>query len=786
MNTISRSIRMALYAIAILFISMFILIFESQNVYAAEEIASGSAGSIEWVLDSDGVMTVSGQGGISWDSYTTAPWYSNRTSIKNVVIEKGISYVGQYAFANCNWMTSITIPAGVTSIGPYAFSGCGRLTSITIPEDVTSIGYYAFENCRSLTSITIPEGVTSIESYTFKSCRELTSITIPAGVTSIGSHAFQDCRSLSSIIIPEGVTSIEIGTFAGCPLNRITVPGSVTSMGYYSFVEDTSIMQAPITICTVPNSYASTLKNLIDQIEYLCEPYEPKYLGFNSDVLFIKKGEGLSLSDYLLTGFDISDCTVTVPEEAPFIYDKDEGEIVSLGVGECTITVAYGDYTATATIISQDSAANIEGISFKDTTLNLPKGESYVNTVTLSPQSSDVGNISWKSSDRSVATVTDGKIEAVGFGTATITAYSNADNTIYDECEVIVETCPLYNIIPFETEITMKKGATKKLQYYKYPSDTTEEITFISDNEDVVTIDKNGKATAKGLGKANIKISFGDNTKSIKVTVHNPLTGLSLEQNSITASCGDQIQLIPVLEPADAEETEIIWSSSNEPVATVDKAGLVTVHSKGIATITATAGDYSASCKVVCSTPHTWDEELTVDKKVTCTEDGKESIHCIRCGAVQEGSEITIPATGHKFSAWKIKKKATELAAGQQSRTCSACGKVETKTIAQLKPTLPAVTIVTPVAAKKAATIKWKKVSAKNQKKIAKIQIQYSTDKNFKKGVKTVYAKKSATSKKITKLTSKKTYYVRIRAYKSSGGVVHISKWSTRKSVKVK
>ena len=140
----------------------------------------------------------------------------------------------------------------------------------------------------------------------------------------------------------------------------------------------------------------------------------------------------------------------------------------------------------------------------------------------------------------------------------------------------------------------------------------------------------------------------------------------------------------------------------------------------------------------------------------------------------------------HPGAVWKTTKKATELAYGQKTRICSLCGKTETKTIAKLKPSLPAITISSPIAAKKAATIRWRKVSAKNQRKIAKIQIQYSTDKNFKKGVKTVYAKKSATSKKLTKLQSKKTYYVRIRSYKKVGSVVHISKWSKRKYVKVK
>ena len=99
---------------------------------------------------------------------------------------------------------------------------------------------------------------------------------------------------------------------------------------------------------------------------------------------------------------------------------------------------------------------------------------------------------------------------------------------------------------------------------------------------------------------------------------------------------------------------------------------------------------------------------------------------------------------------------------------------------------LPAVKISKARAAKKAATVRWKKVSKKNRKKIAKIQIQYSMDKEFRNGVKTTTARKTAASKKISKLASKKTYFVRIRAYRNIGGQIHVSKWSKVKKVRAK
>ena len=137
---------------------------------------------------------------------------------------------------------------------------------------------------------------------------------------------------------------------------------------------------------------------------------------------------------------------------------------------------------------------------------------------------------------------------------------------------------------------------------------------------------------------------------------------------------------------------------------------------------------------------------------------------------------------GHSFGNWTITQEATELAAGQKTRTCTVCGNVEMASIAQLAPTLPAVKISKPKAAKKSAIIRWKKISKKNLKKFKKIQIQYSTDKSFAANVKSMTASAKKTSKKIKGLKSKKKYYIRIRAINGN----HVSAWSGVKSVKAK
>ena len=98
---------------------------------------------------------------------------------------------------------------------------------------------------------------------------------------------------------------------------------------------------------------------------------------------------------------------------------------------------------------------------------------------------------------------------------------------------------------------------------------------------------------------------------------------------------------------------------------------------------------------------------------------------------------------------------------------------------------LPAVKITKAKKAKKAFTVKWKKVSKKNKKKIAGIEVQYSLTKSFSNPI-TKTAKKTKTSLKVKKLSAKTNYYVRVRAYKNENGVKHISAWSKVKKVKTK
>ena len=209
--------------------------------------------NLTWTLTADGTMTVSGTGAMKAYDIDDSPATQKKDSVKAIVIEDGVTSIGDYAFWNCTGLTSISIPNNVTSIGSSAFESCSQLASIEIPSSVTSIGDYAFSGCSGLTSVNIPEDVTSIGERVFMNCSQLASIEIPKSVTSIGKYAFSGCSGLTSITILGGVTSIGDFAFSSCSqLASIEIPSSVTSIGNSAFWNCTGL-----TSITIPNRVTS-------------------------------------------------------------------------------------------------------------------------------------------------------------------------------------------------------------------------------------------------------------------------------------------------------------------------------------------------------------------------------------------------------------------------------------------------------------------------------------------------------------------------------------------------
>lgn len=229
----------------------------ADNVTAAGEEAveaSGQCGdNLTWTLK-DGTLTISGTGEmLDYDRssryqngkvtlITNAPWgtYPVET-IKKLIINKGITYIGSNAFYFCSGLTGdLVIPEGVKTIGTGAFSMCYGFTgNLVIPESVAEIGDNAFQNCRFKGNLQLSKELKTIGYGAFMYCDNFSgNLVIPEGVELLGDSAFNGCFGFTGeLIIPESVTKIGDSVFANCDFTGdLVIPESVTEIGNSAFL----------------------------------------------------------------------------------------------------------------------------------------------------------------------------------------------------------------------------------------------------------------------------------------------------------------------------------------------------------------------------------------------------------------------------------------------------------------------------------------------------------------------------------------------------------------------
>ena len=228
-----RKLRVGGIILALIFAFTGFLFFEKSPVRAAPAVwDSGTCGTnATWTLYSDGVLTISGRGPMDDpQNPNDALWiYNYQYSINRVVIEDGITHIGDFSFYGCGNLTSVSIADSVTSIGRAAFYDCYELSSISIPQGVTSMGISAFYG-TGLQTVTLPSGLKVIPIDAFRSCPYLTSVTMSGDVTTIGDYAFYNCVNLTNIELPEKLESLGEYALAYCPITSVVIPKGITEI----------------------------------------------------------------------------------------------------------------------------------------------------------------------------------------------------------------------------------------------------------------------------------------------------------------------------------------------------------------------------------------------------------------------------------------------------------------------------------------------------------------------------------------------------------------------------
>lgn len=494
------------------------------------------------------------------------PWgaFVGCADLETVVIEEGATVIGPRAFEGCGKLKSVTVPGSVLSIAYRAFVGCESLEQVTITgEGLETIDYDAFSGCKSLRDIALPESLKSIASNAFRGDASLTSVRLGHNLASIGSEAFRDtgltsltipgtineitewdifsgCASLESVVVESGVTKLNRSIFGGCAsLKSVTLPNGLTVLGESMFAGCSALehITLPKTLTSIGRDILNGCASLISvyvyegsfALQYCIDnelPYEILQdvpvgsVTLDHDSLSLTEGQSAQLTATVLPE-GVVDKSVLWKSSDNKVATVVNGLVTAVAKGSATITcISMSDVTKTATceVTVTPESIPVTGIKLSvEDGYELFIGKSVKIKATLEPEGAE-GTIVWRTSNKKVATVKDGKVTGVKKGKVKISA--TAANGV--KAVVTIQVVPPQpKRVSFESKsITLGKKQSVTLKPVLKPDYAQTTYTWESSNSKVAKVNKKGRVTGVKKGTATITVTTANGKKAkIKVIV---------------------------------------------------------------------------------------------------------------------------------------------------------------------------------------------------------------------------------------------------------------------------
>jgi uncharacterized protein YjdB len=289
------------------------------------------------------------------------------------------------------------------------------------------------------------------------------------------------------------------------------------------------------------------------------------------------------------------------------------GVVKAIKAGSATITVTTtdGGKTASCSVTVKSAKVSVTGVALDQVSLELVEGSAATLKATVAPSNATDPSVSWSSSDKSIAMVdSNGGIVALKAGRAIITA-TTKDGNFTANCAVTVKaaTVSVTGVTLDKTSASLIVGQTQQLKATVSPDNATDKsVSWSSSNATIASVDNSGLVTAKKAGSATITVVTTDGSKmaTCDFTITQPVSGVSLDNTTLTLTEGDAATLTAAIEPSDASNKEVSWSTSDASIVTVEASASGALTAKvaavkeGSAKITVTTkdGGKTAECAV--------------------------------------------------------------------------------------------------------------------------------------------------------------------------------------------
>ena len=529
--------------------------------------------------------------------------FGNCDGLTQIEIPKSLDIGGDYysgAFADCANLKKVTFERGTTKIASSLLCGCTGIEKIDIPDTVTVIQDYAFKECKNLSTVNIPENVTEIGSKAFNECISLSNVNIPDSVTKIGGYAFYQCKNLVNVTLSKNLEKIDCNAFGNCDgLTQIEIPKSLDIGGdYYSGAFADCANLKKVTFERGTTKIASNLLCGCTGIEKIDIPDTVKVI----QVCAFKECKNLS--------------TVNIPDSVIEIEGwafESCSVLTKIGIPNQTLSIAgaaFRNCTSLTDIhlpsmLKAISSSTFEGCK-KLTTINFP------STLTM------IGNSAFSGCESLPEAILPSgveKIESNAFKNCKAMKKAVVPDTVssigssaFYGCEALADITLGSKLKKIESQTFYGCTALPSIMI-PYNVTTIGDSAFVNCTKlTQITVPRNTTSIASNAFSYPKKMTMygpsdcyaktyasGKGIKYVTQDIH--ATSVSLDITEKTAERYDDFQLTATIAPLNFTDA-VVWTSSNEEVATVSDTGYVEICGVGTAVITVTAGNVKAACKI--------------------------------------------------------------------------------------------------------------------------------------------------------------------------------------------